>query len=293
MNLSIIIISYKSLTNLENCLKHLGNKREILIIENSNEYKLKENIESKHKNCKVILNKENFGFGKASNIGIEKINTQFVLLLSTDILIKENQIDLIESEILKLNNSFALASPLSDDLIDFIKNNNFDKFLENKIIDPNNNDDSTKVDLIKGCSLIINLKKFEKQKVFDENFFFFFEEIDLCRRVKNSKESIYILNKIKIIHYSGKGVDPKLQSNYDDFRNWNFYWSRFYYYKKHYGYLFSFIKHISKLLRFFVNTIRFYPFSKDEFKKNKSRFLGLSCSMIGINSKLSNKILNK
>jgi len=293
MNLSIIIISYKSLTNLENCLKHLGNKREILIIENSNEYKLKENIESKHKNCKVILNKENFGFGKASNIGIEKINTQFVLLLSTDILIKENQIDLIESEILKLNNSFALASPLSDDLIDFIKNNNFDKFLENKIIDPNNNDDSTKVDLIKGCSLIINLKKFEKQKVFDENFFFFFEEIDLCRRVKNSKESIYILNKIKIIHYSGKGVDPKLQSNYDDFRNWNFYWSRFYYYKKHYGYLFSFIKHISKLLRFFVNTIRFYLFSKEEFKKNKSRFLGLSCSMIGINSKLSNKILNK
>ena len=43
------------------------------------------------------------------------------------------QFPLIENEILKLNNSFALASPLSDDLIDFVKNNSFDKFL--KILD--------------------------------------------------------------------------------------------------------------------------------------------------------------
>ena len=292
MNLSIVIVSYKSLTNLENCLKHLGNKREILIVENSNTQSLKQTIENNYKNCKVILNKENFGFGKASNIGIEKVNSKYVLLLSTDIVIEESQITLIENEILKLNNSFALASPLSDDLIDFVKNNSFDKFLKNTSID-DNNEDTIKVDLVKGCSLIINLDKFKKQKIFDENFFFFFEEIDLCRRIKNAKESIYILNKIKIIHYGAKGVDHELQSYYDDFRNWNFYWSRFYYYKKHYGYLFSFLKHISKLFRFLFRTIRFYFLSKEEFKKNKSRFLGLLFSMMGKDSKLSNKILDR
>ena len=156
MNLSIVIVSYKSLTNLENCLKHLGNKREILIVENSNSHSLKQTIENNYKNCKVILNKENFGFGKASNIGIEKVNSKYVLLLSTDIVIEESQITLIENEILKLNNSFALASPLSDDLIDFVKNNSFDKFLKNTSID-DNNEDTIKVDLVKGCSLIINL----------------------------------------------------------------------------------------------------------------------------------------
>ena len=293
MSLSIVIISYKSITNLQNCLSSLGGKREILIIENSNNYEIKEVIEKKYKNCKVILNKVNLGFGTASNIGIEKAKTQYVLLLSTDVVITEDQIDILENKILNMSNSFTLGSPISDDLIDFIKNNNFDKFLENQVLNTNSEEDFTKVDLIKGCSLIINLERFKKRKVFDENFFFFFEEIDLCRRMKVSKNTLIIFNKVKIVHHSGGGLDEKLQTNYDNFRNWNFYWSRFYYHKKHYGYLSSFKMHFSKLIRFFISFIILYFFSKEKFRKNKFRFFGLFSSIVGIKSSVSKYILNK
>ena len=152
---------------------------------------------------------------------------------------------------------------------------------------------TSKVDLVKGSALIINLDKFENRKIYDENLFFFFEEVDLCKRVKKMNGDIYIFNKIKIIHGGGGSVDDPMTGNYGDFRNWNYYWSRFYYNKKHYGYFTSLIVHFSKLLRFFLLTIIFLFISKNKFKMNKSRLSGLFASMVGVKSYASKKILNK
>jgi len=293
MKITVLIISYKSLTKLEKCLSTIGNNNEIIIIENSNNVEFKDIIEKKYKNSKVIINNKNLGYGSAANVGFTKIKTQHAILLNTDTTIHENQIKEIENEIENGGEDFALASPIYDDLIDFCKNNNFDKSLSSNKLDANSSENKTKIDLIKGCSLIVNLKKFENKNIFDDNFFFFFEEIDLCKRVKLDGENIYVFNKIKITHGNADAVDKKINTNYDDFRNWNYYWSKFYYHKKYYGFLSSFIEHFSKLIRFFVSAIFFAFFSKEKFKKNKARFSGLFCSMIGVKSSVSDKILNK
>ena len=106
-------------------------------------------------------------------------------------------------------------------------------------------------------------------------------------------ENVFVFNKIKIAHDSAGAVDNETNDNYSDFRNWNYYWSKFYFNKKHYGYLSSLVVHFSKLIRFFISSIVFFFFSKSKFKMNKSRFLGLFFSMIGVKSSVSDKILNK
>ena len=293
MKITLLIISYKSITKLEKCLSTIGNNNDIIIIENSDNSELKNIIEKKYKNCQVIINNKNLGYGSAANIGFSKIKTQYAILLNTDTMIKESQIIEVENEIINGDEDFTLASPIYDDLIDFCKNNDFDKTLTNNQLETNSRNNKTKVDLIKGCALIVNLKKFENKKIFDDNFFFFFEEIDLCKRLKLDGENIYVFNKIKIEHGNADAVDKHININYDDFRNWNYYWSKFYYHKKYYGFLSSFIEHFSKLIRFFVSTVFFVLFSKENFKKNKARFSGLFCSMIGVKSSVSDKILNK
>jgi GT2 family glycosyltransferase len=293
MSITIIIISYKSLSKLEKCLSTIGDAREIFIIENSDNVQFKEIIENKYKNCKIIINNKNLGYGSAANIAFKEINTQYAILLNTDTRINKNQILNIENEIIDCKGDFALASPIYDDLIDFNKNKSFDKNFKVNQLDLNTKDNKTKVDLVKGCALVVNLKKFEKKNIFDENFFFFFEEIDLCKKVKKMNENVFVFNKIKIAHDSAGAFDSETNGNYSDFRNWNYYWSRFYYHKKHYGYLSSLVVHFSKLIRFFISSIVFFFFSKSKFKMNKSRFLGLFCSIIGIKSSISDKILNK
>ena len=293
MKLPIVIISYKSITVLDQCLSNLGNDREIFIIENSDYFELKEKIEKKFKNCKVIINEKNYGYGKAANIGFQQLNSKYAFILEPDIIISKNQLIEIEREILNCDEDFALATPLYDDLIDFNKNNDFDKNLDKKDLNINKIENKTKIDLIKGCSLIVNLEKFENKYVFDENFFFFYEDIDLCKRVKKMKENIFVFNKIKIFHEGAKGVNPEINQSYIDFRHWNFFWAKFYYIRKHYGYPYALIKHLSKLIRFTFNCLRFYFISKIEYKKNKFRLLGLVNSILCRKSHLSKKILEK
>ncbi len=293
MNLTIVIISYKSLDKLEKCLSNVGHENEIIIIENSNSIEFKDIIEKKYKNTKVIINNKNLGYGAAANIGFKEINSQFGLLLNTDTSIKRNQIKEIENEILNNGENFALASPIYDDLIDFSKNNEFDENFIKVKLDYDEKNNRTKVEVIKGCSLLVNFKKFENKQIFDDNYFFFYEEIDLCKRVKDMRENIYVFNKIKIIHGSNSKIDGDANPYYDDFRNWNYYWSRFYYHKKYYGFLKSFIIHFSKLFRFFISAAFLFFISKNKYSKNKYRFLGLLSSILKIKSSESDKILNK
>ena len=291
--ITILIISYRSLEKLKNCIKTIGSNKEIIVIENSDNQQLKKSIESEHQNCKVVLNNSNLGYAKASNIGFKLIKTEYALLLNTDIVIYENQIEEMEKEVDNLKGNFSLASPLSNDLIDFNKNNKLDNFFDKKIPNFNIENTVTKVDLIKGCSLLVNLKKFKNENIFDDNFFFFFEEIDLCRKIKEKNESIYVFNQIKIQHKSAQGIDEKFNTSYHNFRHWNFFWGRYYYFKKHYGFFYSLSKHMGKLIRFGYNILRFYFISKPQYHKNKYRFLGLLNSMLGRSSLLSLKILEK
>ena len=103
MNLSTLVVSYKSIIKLEKCLNTIGNVGEILIIENSDNIEIKKRIESKYKNCKVIINNDNLGWSRAANIGLNEIKTQYVIILNPDTLIEDNQFIEIENEINNLN----------------------------------------------------------------------------------------------------------------------------------------------------------------------------------------------
>ncbi len=292
MNITIVIISYRSLEKLTDCIKSIGKNINIIVIENSNLKYIKESIEADFKNCKVVLNNSNLGYAKAANIGFKLVKTKYAFLLNTDVVVLESQIYEIENEIAQLKDGFALASPYSDDLLDFNKNNQFDKFFTDILINFNN-EKFSKVDIVKGCSLLVNLEKFINKDVFDNNYFFFFEEIDLCRNIKNQGENIYVLNKIKIDHKNAKSINESLNLKYQDFRHWNYFWGRFYYFKKHYGFLYSLVIHLSKLTRFGFNILRYFFLSKQLYKKNKFRFLGLFNSIIGRSSKVSVKIIER
>ena len=290
MKFSILIISFRSLSILKECLINLGNKREVVIVENSNSLVIKEQISKEFPYVKFIINNKNLGFSKAANIGLKSIKSDDILMINTDVKIKEKQITNLENEILNSKINYALATPYTDDLVDFIANSKFDKFLNNHNILANN-EKFQKVDFIKGSILIINLKKILNKNLFDENFFFFFEEIDLCRKIKALKENIYVLMFEKAIHFGSGGTSVNHQK-YVNFRNWNYLWSSFYYNKKHYGFLFSFFKHLSKLFRYLIGTIFFFFLSKNRFLSNKFRFLGLLSSMLGIKSIKSSKFLD-
>ena len=89
--------------------------------------------------------------------------------------------------------------------------------------------------------MFLNMKNFEQVGFFDTNFFIYFEEIDLCKRLRSKNIKIYIDPSIQTHHLGGASHDERLNNQMELSRNWHWMWSTFYYHKKYKGFLFAFL----------------------------------------------------
>jgi len=245
-NLSIVIVTLKSEKVIHQCIKSLNQNIPIIVVEHSDNKKLKEDLEKKYNNLKCILAKSNLGMGSGNNIGLKAADTDYVLLLNPDVLLEENTIEELFIASQNLNN-FSMLAPLE-------KNFNNYGFLNKKKTNKKLEDSPFEVDFIDGFSMLINKKKFKEIGYFDEKFFMYLENNDLCKRSRDKGDLIYIVPKSKINHLAAKAVDNKYADEIEYSRNWHWIWSKYYFNKKHYGFLKAFLegfpRYCSSLVKF-------------------------------------------
>ena len=85
--------------------------------------------------------------------------------------------------------------------------------------------------------MLLNKNKFKNDNYFDESFFMYLENNDLCKKVINEGGNIFIIPAAKINHEGGKAVDQKFYKELELSRNWHWIWSKFYFNKKNFGFL--------------------------------------------------------
>ena len=288
-NLSVIIVSFKSDHIIHRCIDSIDKEIEIIVVDNSNDAEFKKYIEEKYENVRCILSSKNIGMGAGNNIGIKSTNKDFALVLNPDVILEKDAINQIINAS-KIINSFAVITPTLNDVkypnykLDHTKNQKFDP------INP------FKVKSVDGYSMLLNLKKLKQLtnfNFFDENFFLYFENDDFCKRLQLINENIFVVPKSKIYHLGGQAVDPKYKKEIELVRNWHWMWSKFYYNKKHYGYLNATIKILknlfSAIIKFFFYLIIFNNYKR---KIYQMRLSGLINSMIGKKSFFRAKLDN-
>ena len=247
-NLSIVIVTLRSEKVIDRCIKSINQNLPIIVVENSYNLEFKNYLETNYKNVKCILSKENLGTGAGYNIGIKFSKTDYVYVINPDITLEANTLDEIFLASEKLED-FSILSPICPDI-------NFPNYAINKSI--NNYDEKNlpfKVDYVDGFSILLNKKKFKNNIYFDENFFMYLENNDLCRRVINDGGSIFILPKAKINHLGASAVDPKFSKEVELSRNWHWMWSTFNYNKKYKGFIISFLIVLPKLISSMVKVL--------------------------------------
>ena len=292
--LTIVIVTYKTdSTILKNCLNSIDKNVEIKIIENS--FK-KENqffsIDQKN-NLSIHFTGKNLGYGAGNNYGFNLVNTDYVIVANPDIVFHRTFFDNVKKYLDSSLNFTIIGSTYNQDK----SFSSSGVFKENEKKQYSNDIESstkkifetlTKVDWVTGCMMLINLKKFNSRKIFDESFFLYFEEFDLCKNLELKNENVFRAKDLLIDHlgYKGSfGSDPKNQLESEKLREWHWMWSTFYFYKKNYGYLFAIKKTSGKLLRSFFKVV-FYTITFNKKMKSKyiSRLNGLLSSIIGKNS---------
>ena len=279
--LTIVIVTYKTNTDiLKNCLNSIDTQIKTLVVENSNHFENKKKIEDQFSNVKVLCTGSNLGMGPGNNFGLKHVNTKYALILNPDIVCGDDFFLNIK-KYLKGKIDFSIIGSVYEEYTNYKPAGFFDnKDLKNaKFV---SEFDLYKVDWVAGHTMLVNLNKFEENKIFDENFFLFWEETDLCFRTINKNEKIFMSEDLKINHLGFKSSVVENELSLLKLRNWHYMWSFFYFHKKNFSYFKAFKKTFGRLIRSIIRVI-FYSITLN--KKNRViytyRFLGLINSMIG------------
>ena len=262
-NITFVIVCFKSSHIIEKCIQSINSNIKIIVVENSDNVVVKKYLENKFSNVEVVIAKQNLGYGKGNNFGISKVKTQYAFILNPDAILEKNCLSELSKAQINLKDDFTILAPnLSNNYGYFSSQKNN---LRNEILE---------VDYVKGFAILINLNKIKFDKIFDENFFLFLEEIDLCKRIKNSGGKIFVAMNSKVKH-SGKQAS-EYSLNIELCRNWHWMWSLFYYNYKHFGALVAYKVTISKFFSsIFKLLIASVFFNKKHFLIHYYRLNGL------------------
>jgi N-acetylglucosaminyl-diphospho-decaprenol L-rhamnosyltransferase len=272
-DITVGIVTFNSEKVIFECLKSIKRIKKIIIFDNSNDQKLKKKISLKYPKIKFVLSKKNIGYGSGNNKIINLCETKYLFILNPDTVLKKN----CEDQLLKTLNQnikdLSILAPISND-------KNYGFFDEFKNSNTKNN---FKVDYVKGFAMLVDIKKIKNIGKFDENFFLYLEEIDLCKRLAEKGYSVYINQIAKINHLAAKSSNLGLE--FEKCRNWHWMWSNFYFYKKYNSYSASLLKFLPQLLFLSLKIIINLIFiNKKKLSENFFRITGLFNAMIGKSS---------
>ena len=277
-NLSIVIVTLRSEKVIDRCISSINKNLPIIVVENSDNLKFKNYLENNYKNVQCILSKENLGTGAGYNIGIKFSKTDYVYVINPDITLEANALDEIFLASKKLDD-FSILSPISSD----VNFPNYGMIEEKKNYEEKNL--PFKVRYVDGFSMLLNKNKFENNNYFDESFFMYWENNDICIRVINDGGSVFIVPKAKIKHLGAKAVDPKFFKEIELSRNWHWMWSTFNYHRKYKGFFISLLivlpKLISAIIKILIYTL---IFNKEKKKIYYQRLSGLINAIMGKSS---------
>ena len=251
LKLSIIILSFntKSLTTacvnsiIKNYKNELAGKEiEIIVADNASLDGTMQALE-KFDQIRVIKNKENYGFSKGNNLGSKDARGDYILFLNSDVEAKDNgflkMIDFMDENpnvgILgaKLSNADMSSQQSCGNFYTFL-NLIFTLFGADSIMRKSPSK-IKKVDWVSGGSFMIRKSLFNKLKGFDESFFMYIEDMELCFRAKKIGFLTYFYPNVKLIH-------KELGSSSRGFAILNIYKGIIYFYKKHNKFLYPLVK---------------------------------------------------
>lgn len=266
---TIIFVSFFAYKNLKRYLNQFKRKFKVIIIDNSNDKKI---FNLKKKNIEIIINKKNIGFGASLNLGLKRVKTKYALHLDLDTKLSNwSIINLIKkAQIIK---DFGMLVPRIKNYFyrtnDFYLKNLYKNIHQMKTVD--------------GCCMLFDIQKIKKVGFFDKNFFLYYEETDFQKRLTNNSEKILMYDKALIYHKGRSSSDEKYDFEIELNRNWHYMWSKFYYFKKHWGYFVA----IFKTFNHFYSSFFKYFFFK--FTMNKKKELIYYCRLSGCWNAMLNK----
>lgn len=256
---SIIIVNYNTkellkqcITSIYSCTKNIV--FEIIVVDNASDDGTSQMLKSEYSNVILIESKVNLGFGRANNLGVEHASGNYIFLLNSDTILIENSIltfieyfekendpflAIVGCKLLNIQHepdvSYGNFPTIYQELFEFGPSKIFKKFYMEKLSRSiiGIGEKIKEVDYIMGAAMFMKKSVFDNIGGFDKDFFLYYEETELCYRLRQNGYKIVWNPNTSIIHYIGASGKSSDKINY-----WileQLHKSKYIYYKKCHG----------------------------------------------------------
>lgn len=245
---SIILVNYNGADVLPDCLssiyKFIDENYEVIVVDNASQDSSPDFIAQNFPNVKLVRLPENRGFGAGNNAGAKIARGKYFFLLNTDTILTSNifkhlielieiqpKVGIIGPKLLFPDGRFQISFAPSIRIKGEIEASRLHKNAQNKFklnLIEKQFQEIKEVDIVVGAAFFIRVDLFRQMNGFDENFFMYFEESDLCQRVKNLGYKILYTPNISLIHHRGHSIKKVANLMSIEYRR-----SQIYYYQKH------------------------------------------------------------
>lgn len=220
---SIIIVNYNTEDVLANCLESVYEKTEnidfeVVVVDNKSQEGSLGHLQSKYPTINFLFLDKNLGFGQANNEGAKLARGKYLLLLNPDTLLVNNAVKILY-EYNEQNPDVGicggalykenLTPAKSYHCVDFLRREYKIIFNRARIGELDDLNVLKEVNVIMGADLFLSKSLFVKFGGFDADFFMYFEEVELCLRIKNEGYKIMFVPDAKIIHLEGASAENK------------------------------------------------------------------------------------
>ena len=258
MQVSIIIVNYKTPHLCIDCIKSVFEKTEglifeIILVDNDSQDNSLQTIKEEFGDKVVLVDaQQNLGFGKANNLGAKYAKGDYLFLLNSDTILRNNAIkylyDFIKNDstvgivggnLFDKDGNFAHSFKYNQYDLNSLKVTGFFKAmrrkLSGKMVDWEFNDTKEPVELngyITGADLMIKKTVFDEVSGFDKDFFMYFEESEMTYRVRQLGYKVFSVPSAEITHLEGASTKGK---SFSERRQRMFNESAIKYFRKVYG----------------------------------------------------------
>lgn len=259
--ITIVTVLYNSKDVIEKCLKSIPDGVAVYVVDNASTDNCAEVAKAARPSINLIKSHKNLGFGRGNNLALDKVTTEFALVLNPDTVMQQDTLD----KLLTTADRYEDAAIITPTM--FFENGTIQKTYKTSVFQreksplllrkglklwTKNNRNKTSLqsltrsrgtfiapegdlcaDCLSGAAMLLRVKPFKKIGFFDPKIFLFYEDDDICLKTRKAGYSLVITPDSKLVHLMGKSSPVTYKNIY--IKNWHMMWSRLYIEKKYKG----------------------------------------------------------
>ena len=233
---SAVVVAYNSAAVIGECLRSVALVREIIVVDNASTDETLEIVESARPKPAIVKIGENVGFGAAANEGLQRVTGEFALLINPDAALEPGALESLVAGADRYKRAAVLAPALVN-AQGRIERSHDASLIEREGLPRKRNDPPPEGDVcasfLSGAVMLLRKSALDEAGLFDPAIFLYYEDDDLCLRLRARGWSLVLVPDAVARHIGGASSPQSLETTWRKF--WHMGWSRLYFERKHWG----------------------------------------------------------